>query len=294
MSLHLKKWVWLTTLLILLGTSGGRVVANAAETSIGAATAVPATAVVPTEAANASPQFPVVDNSDCAAEVTVHYQDVAGAPLAADEVLLGKVGTHYKAQPVTITGYQLERVTGPATGEFTTFPQEITYVYQLETAAPVKVRHLDQRGNRVTADQLVTGKWGRDYVTAPVKMAGYVITKVPKNQRGKFQVNQQTVTYRYSPAVSPARKTQQREAVVQKPDAASSRVVQDKFTGYAGGEGPQPVKTLRTSTQAVKPVAAEHVVTPQPKQQRTHAVVWLSVTLVGAILLSWLLGRKKK
>ncbi|MFC6206656.1 MucBP domain-containing protein [Levilactobacillus tongjiangensis] len=280
-------------MIILLGTSGGRVVANAAEVSIGETTA-PATAVVPTEVAGTSSQLPVADNSDCSAEVTVHYQDMNGAALAADEVLLGKVRTHYKARLATITGYRLERVIGATTGEFTIFPQEMTYVYRLEATAQVMVRHLDQEGNRVTADQLVTGKWGRNYVTAPIKMAGYVITKMPKNQRGKFRVKQQTVTYRYCPSVSPARKVQQREVAVQKSAATPSSVVQDRFTGYAGGEGPQPVKSLRTPKRTVKATAADHVATPQQKQRKAHAVVWLSVTLVGAILLSWLLGRKKK
>ncbi|WP_367295413.1 MucBP domain-containing protein [Levilactobacillus yonginensis] len=293
MSLYFKKWAWITTLMILLGTSGPDAVANGSEVSMGEATA---TAVIPTEVANVSPQLLAADNSDCSAEVTVHHRGVNGAILAADEALVGKVATGYKVQPATIAGYRLDRMIGAATGEFTTFPQEITYIYRLETKSQVTVRHLDQRGNRVTADQLVTGKRGHHYVTAPVRMAGYVIATLPKNQRGKFLVNQQTVTYRYCPVAQQTRKVQRRVVATQKVAGASSPVVDDKFTGYAGGEGPQPVKSVTTPTppRTVKVVATKHMVTPQPKQKKTHAVIWLSVTLVGAIILSWLLGRKKK
>ena len=64
-----------------------------------------------------------------APNVTVHYQDEYGNILVPNVVLEGYVGDGYTSETKSISGYTLKTRPNNATGFFTTFPQDVTYIY---------------------------------------------------------------------------------------------------------------------------------------------------------------------
>ena len=68
-------------------------------------------------------------NKAKAPNVTVHYQDEYGNILTPNVVLEGYVGDGYTSETKSISGYTLKTRPNNATGFFTTFPQDVTYIY---------------------------------------------------------------------------------------------------------------------------------------------------------------------
>ena len=68
-------------------------------------------------------------NKAKAPNVTVHYQDEYGNILAPNVVLEGYVGDGYTSETKSISGYTLKTRPNNANGFFTTFPQDVTYIY---------------------------------------------------------------------------------------------------------------------------------------------------------------------
>ena len=64
-----------------------------------------------------------------AANVTVHYRDENGNNIAPDVILTGYVGDSYVSEAKVIPGYTLKIRPNNATGVFSSYPQDITYVY---------------------------------------------------------------------------------------------------------------------------------------------------------------------
>ena len=69
------------------------------------------------------------ENKVKAADVTVHYKDEFGNTIAPDEILSGYVGDGYTTEAKNIFGYTLKTRPDNATGFFSTFPQDVTYIY---------------------------------------------------------------------------------------------------------------------------------------------------------------------
>ena len=69
------------------------------------------------------------ENKVKAADVTVHYKDEFGNTIAPDEILNGYVGDGYTTGAKNISGYTLKTRPDNATGFFSTFPQDVTYIY---------------------------------------------------------------------------------------------------------------------------------------------------------------------
>ena len=82
---------------------------------------------------NPSTNNPSTGNPDTdkvkAADVTVHYKDEFGNTIAPDEILSGYVGDGYTTEAKNIFGYTLKTRPDNATGFFSTFPQDVTYIY---------------------------------------------------------------------------------------------------------------------------------------------------------------------
>ena len=64
-----------------------------------------------------------------AADVTVHYKDEFGNTISSDQILSGYVGDNYTTEAKNIFGYTLKTRPDNATGFFSTFPQDVTYIY---------------------------------------------------------------------------------------------------------------------------------------------------------------------
>ena len=80
-----------------------------------------------------NPNNPSTNNPDTnkvkAADITVHYKDEFGNTIASDQILNGYVGDGYTTRAKNISGYTLKTRPDNATGFFSTFPQDVTYIY---------------------------------------------------------------------------------------------------------------------------------------------------------------------
>ena len=82
---------------------------------------------------NQNPNNPSTNNPGTnkvkAADVTVHYKDEFGNTISSDQILSGYVGDNYTTEAKNISGYTLKTRPDNATGFFSTFPQDVTYIY---------------------------------------------------------------------------------------------------------------------------------------------------------------------
>ena len=132
--------------------------------------------------------------------VTVHYQDTQGNTIADDQVLYGDVGGDYTTQKQDIDGYTLQEIQGNATGQFTDKDQEVTYIYAQDPAeqGTVTVRYVDDQGNTIAPDQVLTQDVGSDYTTEQKEIDGYTFKEVTGNPTGTVTAEAQEVTYVYT------------------------------------------------------------------------------------------------
>ncbi|MBH9989314.1 MULTISPECIES: MucBP domain-containing protein [unclassified Lactobacillus] len=148
--------------------------------------------------------------------VTVHYRDEAGATLAPDQILSGRIGESYSSEPQDIAGYVLKTTPENAKGTYTDKVQEVTYVYtknapvnpggtagrQPIVGGSVTVHYQDETGKQLAPDQILTGNVGEGYLTQEVTLAGYKLIQRPANATGFYTANPQSVTYIYTKNVT--------------------------------------------------------------------------------------------
>ncbi|MFC6207541.1 DUF5776 domain-containing protein [Levilactobacillus tongjiangensis] len=72
---------------------------------------------------------PIVPPTEQAQPVTVQYLDQNQRKLADNQVLTGELGASYSANQLAFNGYKLAKVTGQATGAYTTQAQTVTFHY---------------------------------------------------------------------------------------------------------------------------------------------------------------------
>lgn len=133
-------------------------------------------------------------------EVTARYHDVAGNKLAPDMSQTGVVGTSYQTEQKIIDGYTFKEVQGNATGLFTDSPQEVTYVYEKTPilGANIVVHYVDDAGNQLLPDILLTGNIGAHYKSEQKVIDGYRFNEVQGNTTGLFTDQLQEITYVYT------------------------------------------------------------------------------------------------
>ncbi|MDT7013190.1 MucBP domain-containing protein [Levilactobacillus namurensis] len=132
--------------------------------------------------------------------VTVHYQDTQGNTIADDQVLYGDVGGDYTTQQQEIDGYTFQEIQGNATGQFTDKDQEVTYIYAQDPAeqGTVTVHYVDDQGNTIAPDEVLTQDVGSDYTTEQKAIDGYTFKEVTGNPTGTVTAEAQEVTYVYT------------------------------------------------------------------------------------------------
>ncbi|MHC5251029.1 MucBP domain-containing protein [Listeria kieliensis] len=147
-------------------------------------------------------------------DITVNYQDADGNELAPSETVSGKYGDAYTTDEKAITGWELTETPSNATGTFTDQPQTVTYVYEKADAAPVTVKFVDEEGQPLAENEVLTGKYGNDFTALAKSFKGYTLvnstlqtspTAVPNeiaptsnaSVKGSFSDEAQTVTFVY-------------------------------------------------------------------------------------------------
>lgn len=133
--------------------------------------------------------------------VTVNYIDADGKTIAPTETLSGNIGENYTTTAKTIQGYTLTTTPANAKGTFSTEPQIINYIYEKnpDLAQPITVDYMSSTGQKIAKSEVLTGQVGETYSTQPKTIAGYTLTTEPRNAKGTFTTNPQTVTYLYTP-----------------------------------------------------------------------------------------------
>lgn len=133
--------------------------------------------------------------------VTVNYIDTDGKTIAPTETLSGNIGENYTTTAKTIQGYTLTTTPANAKGTFSTEAQIINYIYEKnpDLAQPITVNYMSSTGQKIAKSEVLTGQVGDPYSTQPKTIAGYTLTTEPRNAKGTFTTNPQTVTYLYTP-----------------------------------------------------------------------------------------------
>ncbi|MEB8401058.1 MucBP domain-containing protein [Enterococcus casseliflavus] len=139
----------------------------------------------------------VYERSD-AAPVTVKYEDTEGNQLSAPTVLSGKIGLPYESEAKTIPGWYVSQMPTNANGTYSETAQEVVYVYERSDAALVIVRYEDMEGNQLAEPTILNGKVGLSYESNAKEIAGWRVSKTPKNAKGTFSDAVQEVIYVYS------------------------------------------------------------------------------------------------
>ena len=91
-----------------------------------------------------------------ASDVIVHYQDEYGNTLAPNVVLGGYVGDGYVSEAKSIAGYTLKNRPNNATGFFTTFPQDVTYIYSKNKTSDNQITN--KQPNNIKQPKVPTSK----------------------------------------------------------------------------------------------------------------------------------------
>ncbi|MDN7034934.1 MucBP domain-containing protein [Lactiplantibacillus plantarum] len=136
-----------------------------------------------------------------AGHITVKYQDANGTTLAPDDILTGngQLGRPYQTNAKTIENYRLIQTPANATGQFSDQAQTVIYVYTREDAGDITVQYLDENGQQLAADSVLSGQGqlGQPYETSPLNINGYTVKSTQGNTTGTYTVQPQRVVYIY-------------------------------------------------------------------------------------------------
>lgn len=70
------------------------------------------------------------------------------------------------------------------------------YMVRLSSAT-VTVKYVDESGNELASEEVLTGKVHNEYTTKPKEFNGYTLSEIPTNANGEFTVQDITITYVY-------------------------------------------------------------------------------------------------
>ena len=149
------------------------------------------------------PQTPV----NVPAEVTIHYVDESGYPLAADQHMTFSEGES-TVYAMSLEGYTLTSASSfsVTVNENGVFPAEVTFTYaRIVSSASVTVHYVDESGNPLLIDMIYTYDVGQHQVTAapidqyvPTGSTLYIVT-VDENGAAPAEI-----TFTYTPYIPPA------------------------------------------------------------------------------------------
>ncbi|EAD1384157.1 LPXTG cell wall anchor domain-containing protein [Listeria monocytogenes] len=138
------------------------------------------------------------------ANVSVEYIDEAtNEIIAPTEMLSGKIGEPYQAEPKEIAGYELSQTPSNQQGAYTDQSQSVIFKYKkieppVKVAKDVTVTYKDTDGKQLADPVILKGDIGTTFETEAKTFKGYKLTKTPSNQSGLFTSDSQEVEYVYS------------------------------------------------------------------------------------------------
>ena len=140
------------------------------------------------------------DVPDKKSSITVHYVDTSGDTISDNVIKTGNVGDFYTTEQKVIPGYTFKEIQGPASGQFTSQEQTVTYVYTKDpvVGGSVIAKYVDAAGNTISDNVVKSGNVGEDYTTEQKTIPGYTFKEIQGPASGQFTSQEQTVTYVYT------------------------------------------------------------------------------------------------
>lgn len=136
--------------------------------------------------------------------VIANYLSDEGKVLADPVTTQGEVGEAYQTEQKEIKGYQWKETSGNVAGQYKAEPQIVTYIYSNKGA--IKIQYVDEAGTELAPAEQQIGTIGKEYETTAKTIDGWKVKEAPKNAKGTYQAEEQTITYVYLKAV-PAEET---------------------------------------------------------------------------------------
>ena len=130
--------------------------------------------------------------------VVVKYVDKQiGEEIADSEELKGLAGDQYSTQQKDIYGYTFVESTNNTSGNMIEGTIEVTYFYTRTNAGGVIVHYVDEEGNKLVEDELITGKVADRYETEQKDIPNYDFVRVEGQTQGELTEGVIEVTYVY-------------------------------------------------------------------------------------------------
>ncbi|MGI6095030.1 MAG: MucBP domain-containing protein [Lachnospiraceae bacterium] len=131
-----------------------------------------------------------------ASNILARYVDRDGLTIAPAEIYSGVVGQPYRTEKKEIDGYRfVEIVEGREEGFFGEEVHVVKYMYG--RVGNVHVNYLDLDGNEIHDPALYTEFIDEEYETKPLEIYSYELVRTEGNEKGKFQLQDQTINYIY-------------------------------------------------------------------------------------------------
>ncbi|NLG30879.1 MAG: MucBP domain-containing protein [Clostridiaceae bacterium] len=132
-------------------------------------------------------------------DVTVKYVDKDGKNIVDPVILSGGLGASWKAEEKSIDGWTIAERPSVVSGVFTTYAQEVIFVYERASVGTgdVTVKYVDEDGNDIVDPVILTGKIGESWEAEEKDIIGWVLSVIPDNVSGKFTSESQIVIFVY-------------------------------------------------------------------------------------------------
>ena len=130
--------------------------------------------------------------------VVVKYVDKdTGIEIAESEQQIGLAGDAYTTEQKDIYGYTFVDSTNNTYGNMIEGTIEVTYYYTRTNAGGVIVHYVDEEGNKLVEDELITGKVADTYKTEQKEIPNYDFVRVEGQTEGELVEDTIEVTYIY-------------------------------------------------------------------------------------------------
>lgn len=140
-----------------------------------------------------------------ASTVIAKYVDTDGNTILFDNIYNGLVGEKYKTMTEDISGYELTRVEGKESGEFTKDVRIVTYIYK--AVGRIVIRYVDENGHVIREEDTYSGAIGDAYELKYPNIVGYKYVRVEGNTKGHYTEEEQNVVFIYKKLESTDDKT---------------------------------------------------------------------------------------
>ena len=129
--------------------------------------------------------------------VVKHVDKQTGTEIAEREELKGLPGDTYTTEQKDIYGYTFIESTNNTSGNMIEGTIEVTYYYTRTNAGGVIVHYIDEDGNKLVKDELITGKVADPYETEQKDIPNYDFVRVEGQTQGELVEGTIEVTYVY-------------------------------------------------------------------------------------------------